>query len=335
MKAPWTFRNELSSSPSGSAPAGALQLEAIWDVEADASYVVPVPVPRRRCLVAVRTLAGRGRMLLDPGGWTAIEAGTLLVVENQRIRHYNCEGAGWHFWWFEFLVAGVLFFPLHQPLAVAKRRDDAAAFREAFASLRRSDFAQRSLASAGFSLLMHRWLAFGQGRRKRSPHQVAIGRVVDGMHARLDGRWSLVAMAREACLSERRFRQVFAALTGQTPKRFYDGVRLAFGRELLRLGVHKVADVGARLGFSSAFHFSRAFRQRFGVAPSRIAAGEVAPPNKFGGGTRRASVSEGQPVQKVALTPASEPAGSGPMRPAGSRARRSRSAATSGGGPGP
>ena len=67
-----------------------------------------------------------------------------------------------------------------------------------------------------------------------------------------------------------RFRQVFAALTGQAPKRFYDGLRLEYGRGLLRLGIHKVADVAERLGFSSPFHFSRAFKKHFGKPPSEF-----------------------------------------------------------------
>ena len=75
-------------------------------------------------------------------------------------------------------------------------------------------------------------------------------------------------MARMAGLGERRFRHVFASATGQSPKRFHEGLRLEFGRQLLMAGRIKLDDVADRTGFSSAFHFSRAFKKKFGHPPS-------------------------------------------------------------------
>lgn len=276
MSKPWLFYNDCSRPLPGPSSGGSISLETIWDVDAEATYVVPVEIPRRRCLTAIRTIAGHGRIVLDPGGRLTLQPETLLVVENQRIRHYNCEGERWRFWWFEFTTADVPFFPLHHPVPVPNEAADSGLLLEIFAALRRPAFTQRSLASAGFSFLMHRWLAHWQGRQNISAHQAALERVVDGMHGHRNGTWTVAEMAREAHLSERRFRQVFEEAMGQTPKRFYDGLRLEHGRELLRLGTQRVSEVAEKLGFSSPFHFSRAFRERFGTPPSSILTGEDA-----------------------------------------------------------
>ncbi len=89
------------------------------------------------------------------------------------------------------------------------------------------------------------------------------------MYARLGENWTVAQMACEAHMSERNFRLAFAAVTRQSPKRFYDRLRLRTAEELLRQGVYTVAQVGDRLGFSSPFHFSKAFKQCFGYPPSK------------------------------------------------------------------
>ncbi len=165
------------------------------------------------------------------------------------------------------------FFPLHHTLPVPLQAEDATVFREVFTSLRRDAHAWRSLASAGFTLLMQRWMADWQARHKQGPHREAIDRIIDTMHDRSDGRWSVTAMARSAHLSERRFRQIFQSHTGQTPKQFYDGLRLDLGKALLEQGALRVGEVAERLGFSSPFHFSKAYSARFNIPPSHTLAG--------------------------------------------------------------
>jgi len=70
-------------------------------------------------------------------------------------------------------------------------------------------------------------------------------------------------------MSERLFRDAFRDSTGESPKRFYDSLRLTMAHDLLRLGIHTVSEVAARLGYSSAFHLSKAYKQRFKIPPSR------------------------------------------------------------------
>ncbi|MBA2480235.1 MAG: AraC family transcriptional regulator [Planctomycetes bacterium] len=61
----------------------------------------------------------------------------------------------------------------------------------------------------------------------------------------------------------------FQALYGCPPKTYLDRLRLDHAAALLRDGGISIAEVASRSGFASAHRFSKAFRSRLGVAPSR------------------------------------------------------------------
>jgi AraC-like DNA-binding protein len=257
----------LAGSP---AQAPAISLRTIWDVDEDPSYDVHKTHDDNNCLIAIRTLQGAGRLHLDSGQSFELPAETLCVVDRQRIRRYHCHGPRWRFWWFEFLATGALHFPLYTVLGVPPQPADPRDFRAIFTTLRRNNTAQCSMASAAFSLLLHRWITRWEGSQHRLPHQELIERIIDAMSEKLETGWPIRDMARAAAMSERAFRNAFRSVTGQSPKGFYDNLRLSVAAELLKLGNLNVSDVAYRLGFSSPFHFSKAFRKRFGRPPSAL-----------------------------------------------------------------
>ena len=62
--------------------------------------------------------------------------------------------------------------------------------------------------------------------------------------------------------------RLFDERLGQTPMGFYRHLRLEQGRRLLRRSGLAVGEVARATGFVSAAHFSRAYRVRYGRAPS-------------------------------------------------------------------
>lgn len=80
---------------------------------------------------------------------------------------------------------------------------------------------------------------------------------------------SLARVARAVGISERHLTRVFAE-AGTSPAKYVLESRLARAQELLADPAHAatpIADVAASVGFVSAAHFSRAFRQHFGCSP--------------------------------------------------------------------
>ena len=73
-------------------------------------------------------------------------------------------------------------------------------------------------------------------------------------------------IAKDAGVSPAGLRRAFAARIGLSPKKFYNRLRMNEAARLLGTG-HSVAETAEKMGFSDAFHFSRAFKRYFQVAP--------------------------------------------------------------------
>ncbi|UMP07059.1 AraC family transcriptional regulator [Amycolatopsis sp. EV170708-02-1] len=74
-------------------------------------------------------------------------------------------------------------------------------------------------------------------------------------------------MAEQVSLSPSSFSHLFREVTGRPPYQFLKEIRLDRARELLIEGRLSVTDVSRAVGYSSASHFIKEFRSRFGTTP--------------------------------------------------------------------
>jgi AraC-like DNA-binding protein len=81
------------------------------------------------------------------------------------------------------------------------------------------------------------------------------------------------ALAEAAGVSYHQLYRALRAERGESPSRFVRGVRCECADALLRRGAGSVTEVAYAVGFQSLSYFSRAFRERFGVAPGERLAG--------------------------------------------------------------
>ena len=81
---------------------------------------------------------------------------------------------------------------------------------------------------------------------------------------------SITALAGEMCMSRASFFRKMKSLTGITPNDFILSYRLNKAASMLREGKWRVGEIADMLGFSSASHFSRVFRQKFGKSPKEF-----------------------------------------------------------------
>lgn len=271
------MRNTCARAAGPSAACG-IELRTVWNVDERPAYDVRRSHASAPILIAIRTRAGLGRMELLDGRAFDLPRDTLVVVENERIARYHCASERWAFWWFEHRIEGVLPYPLYTRIPCRTGRDEPSVVARIMTSLRHPDAAHRMHASALFLELATRW----SRERPHAPHasrrQPAVQHAIDEMHRRMGTRWTVADMARHTGISERLFRKVFREVTGQSPKRFQDRLRLDAATELLNLGALSVKEVAARLGFANPFHLSRVYRSRLGVPPSRVARADAQPP---------------------------------------------------------
>ena len=91
------------------------------------------------------------------------------------------------------------------------------------------------------------------------------------MHEAPARSWTVAELAREAALSRSSFFERFSRAVGTAPMEYLLAWRMALAKDLLRRGAGGIAEVAARVGYSSASTFSVAFARHVGVPPARYA----------------------------------------------------------------
>jgi AraC-like DNA-binding protein len=263
----------------GTTHVSGVALRYVMVVDADPSYDVSVEGAWRHsfskrdgggtALVAIRSIAGKGQICLGRGCVVELGKDALIVVEGARLQRYHCTGASWKFWWFEFFIHGPLHLPMHEPIRSARVEGDIDRCQDLVRKLRAPHAVRRRMASLEFLHLLYEW--FGRHRTGRGgAYDDHIERVVNRMHDTVGRPWQVQDMAKFAGMSEGWFRREFRRATGRSPKQFFDRLRMAWAQELLSTTPLTVAQISDRLGFSSPFHFSRAFKKHFDVSPSSV-----------------------------------------------------------------
>ncbi|MGI9305553.1 MAG: GlxA family transcriptional regulator [Gammaproteobacteria bacterium] len=106
--------------------------------------------------------------------------------------------------------------------------------------------------------------------------QPKLMEAVSLMEANLEEPMSLDELSQYVCLSRRQLERLFRKHLHCVPTRYYLNLRLARARQLLLQTNMTVVDVTLACGFVSAPHFSKCYRDHFGIPPS-----EERRPQKF------------------------------------------------------
>ena len=92
-------------------------------------------------------------------------------------------------------------------------------------------------------------------------------RVTAVLARRYHERLSVERLARELNVSYSSFRQAFKAQTGISPKQYQLQIRLHKAQDFLVNTPKSVGEIAEILGFDSAFHLSKQFKDSIGLAP--------------------------------------------------------------------
>lgn len=77
-------------------------------------------------------------------------------------------------------------------------------------------------------------------------------------------------LARTVNISTRQLERLFRRYLSSTPKKYYTDLRLQRAQHLLLQTNMSVTEVAVASGFNAASHFSRLFRQRYGMSPHKL-----------------------------------------------------------------
>ena len=259
------FDFAIVEKPALTAPVA---LRTIYVLYADPSYdVIKSGVPNEDC-VALRTVGGKGAVVIEGFEEVTVLPGTLIFFKHDKVRRYYCSSENWDFWWFEFSSPYGLNLPLNRVLQTGTPEEELKDCTACLELLKRNDTVSLSLASAALNLLLYKWTLYIDKRPDINPHRDMVEKVIAYMRANLARGVSVRELADIAGLCERRFRQVFEIVTDVQPKKFLDKLRIDLAEELLKNTPFSVSEISDRLGYSNQFHFSKAFHKSTGMRPS-------------------------------------------------------------------
>ena len=98
-------------------------------------------------------------------------------------------------------------------------------------------------------------------------HQPKLQEIVVLMEANLEEPIDLDSLAVYASVSRRQLERLFQKYLHCSPSRYYLKLRLSQARQLLKQTPMSIIDVAAKCGFVSTPHFSKCYREYFGLAP--------------------------------------------------------------------
>ncbi|MDQ3579537.1 MAG: AraC family transcriptional regulator [Actinomycetota bacterium] len=118
--------------------------------------------------------------------------------------------------------------------------------------------------------VLRSWLASpGEGAPAwyRAQHDPIVGSALKMLHADPALPWTVASLATKAGMSRAALARRFTALVGEPPMNYLTSLRLALAADLLREPEATIGSVARKVGYSSSFALSTAFKRVRGTSP--------------------------------------------------------------------
>ncbi|EAB9747887.1 AraC family transcriptional regulator [Salmonella enterica subsp. salamae] len=248
-----------------------ISLISLWHTYADEHYRVIWPRDKKKPLianswVAVYTVQGCGKILLKDGEQITLNGNGIIFLKPS----YHCEGLVWEQYWMEFTPTSVMAIPVRQQSVIYNGEIYNQELMEVSQLITAAEPVKNNLAVAFLTKIIYQWICLICADGKADPQRIQIEKLLAALHASLQRRWSVAEMAAEIPCSEAWLRRLFLRYTGKTPKEYVMDARLDLALSLLKQEGNTVSQVADTLNFFDSFHFSKAFKHKFGYAPSAV-----------------------------------------------------------------
>lgn len=241
-------------------PTQGLLLDTIFYIDADSSYQIPRKEITQGKIYFLYTLEGEGQVAVD-GRKISAERGTLVYMRPERNFSYGCVGENWRFWWFEFF--GETPIPCNLPQSFPPSQFPLMLMSQCL------QYAKSGCWKLSVSLLYALNLVVQQYCEEEGEHAYddRLIKMVDTYIRENFSEITVEELCRIFSLREKKLCALWKEVFGVSPKRYILNVRLERGESLLLKSDLSVGQIAAQCGFSNPYHFSRAFREKYGVPP--------------------------------------------------------------------
>lgn len=241
-------------------PTQGLLLDTIFYIDADSSYQIPRKEITQGKIYFLYTLEGEGQVAVD-GRKISAERGTLVYMRPERNFSYGCVGENWRFWWFEFFGEAPI--PCNLPQSFPPSQFPLMLMSQCL------QYAKSGCWKLSVSLFYALNLVVQQYCEEEGEHAYddRLIKMVDTYIRENFSEITVEELCRIFSLREKKLCALWKEVFGVSPKRYILNVRLERGETLLLKSDLSVGQIAAQCGFSNPYHFSRAFREKYGVPP--------------------------------------------------------------------
>lgn len=252
-----------------------ISLLSLWHTLADESYRVSWPRDKKKPLianswVAIYTLQGCGKIYLRNDTEITLNGNCIIFLKPIEIKSYHCVGLIWEQYWMEFIPTTLMPIPILQPGIIYNGDVYNKEMNEVATLITSPDPLKNNLAVAYLTKIIYQWICLIAENGKKDRQLLKLEKLIALLHANPQKRWSVADMANVMQCSEPWLRRLFVRYTGKTPKEYYLDAQLELALSLLKQKGNTVGKVAGMLNFFDSFHFSKAFKHKFGYAPSTI-----------------------------------------------------------------
>ncbi|MGF1724774.1 helix-turn-helix domain-containing protein [Photobacterium nomapromontoriensis] len=251
-----------------------LTLLSLWDTVGNPStYRVKWPedrlLPLRdNTIVAVYSHRGHGQIHLNDGQIVSLQGHCVVFLPPKKITHYFCCGLIWELNWMEFIVTGAISLPLEQVIELESDTmiDE---INKAIQDLKSIEETYQRLGVARINTLIYQWLTYADLTKVKNTDEEKVKKVIAEVHLKIDKKWSIKELANIISCSESHLRMLFLKCVNKTPKEYIMDAKLDYAYASLHYKKTSITNIVRELGFYDNFHFSKAFKAKFGFPPSK------------------------------------------------------------------
>lgn len=220
----------------------------------------------------------RGRGVFEAGGRThVVVPGTVMIVF-PGVRHvYKPDlDVGWSEYWVGFkgpyadtLRRQGFLSPKHPLYEVGLRNSLLALYAQIFELVENQQPLYQPRASSLVLALIAEVLAHARKTLQHSSSEGLVEKAKFFMEENIYREVNLNGFGEMLGVSASHLNAVFKSYTAMTPYQYFISIKIRKAKELLEAGAVPVKEVAFRLGFNDQYYFSRLFRKKTGIAPSR------------------------------------------------------------------
>ncbi|NBD23193.1 helix-turn-helix domain-containing protein [Paenibacillus glycinis] len=243
-----------------------LRFKTIWKVLTNDAYQVAKPQGFESPGIFV-TFDGKGTIALADRAFE-LDAGTYMIVPGGVPCAYRCPAGEWKFYFMQFDpldMAHELELAVGEPVSTAKIAEAVRLCERLIDSLivRPIGYGYAVREAAQELLLLFAREQEATGRR-RHPE---LDDILFRMHQHIGQPVPVGDFVRRSGLSRTAFFARFRDRTGMSPARYMQELKLASAKAALETTSASIKEIAASLRFYDEFHFSKLFKQRYGISP--------------------------------------------------------------------